>query len=91
MPVEIKTFHNLRLGNYNLWEVYRNAGWAQITNRDFRFKKRILSQVFGEMACNGLYYRILTNYSVSWLKVNIIYTKTFFDLTEILKMARILG
>ncbi|CAB5389098.1 unnamed protein product [Rhizophagus irregularis] len=67
MPVEIKTFHNLR------------------------FKKRILSQVFGEMACNGLYYGILTNYSISLLKVNIIYTKTFFDLTEILKMARILG
>ncbi|PKB93903.1 hypothetical protein RhiirA5_440040 [Rhizophagus irregularis] len=63
MPVEIKMFHNLRLGSYNLWEVYRYADRAQITNRDFRFRKRILSRVFGEMACNGPHYGILTNYS----------------------------
>ncbi|CAB5392499.1 unnamed protein product [Rhizophagus irregularis] len=44
MPVEIKMFHNLRLGSYNLWEVYRYADRAQITNRDFRFRKRILSR-----------------------------------------------
>ncbi|CAB5384016.1 unnamed protein product [Rhizophagus irregularis] len=56
MPVEIKTFHNLRLGNYNLWEVYRNAGWAQITNRDFRFKKKdLISGVWR----NGLQWLIL--------------------------------
>jgi hypothetical protein len=30
---------------------------------NFRFKKGILSQVFGEMACNGLHYGILSNYT----------------------------
>ncbi|CAG8570772.1 13216_t:CDS:2 [Cetraspora pellucida] len=39
MPVEVKTRHNLRLGDHNLWEV------------------------FGQMACNGLHFGILTNYS----------------------------
>ncbi|CAB5388392.1 unnamed protein product [Rhizophagus irregularis] len=39
MPVEIKMFHNLRLGSYNLWEVYRYADRAQITNRDFRLDR----------------------------------------------------
>ncbi|POG66857.1 hypothetical protein GLOIN_2v1653441 [Rhizophagus irregularis DAOM 181602=DAOM 197198] len=60
---DFKTFHNLRLGNYNLWEIYRYADRAQITDQNFRFIKRILSQVFGEMACNGLHYGILTSYS----------------------------
>ncbi|RIA88854.1 hypothetical protein C1645_739072 [Glomus cerebriforme] len=30
---------------------------------DPNFKKRILSQIFGQMACNGLHYGILSNYS----------------------------
>ncbi|CAG8690518.1 16284_t:CDS:2 [Acaulospora morrowiae] len=63
MPVEIKTRHNLKLNNYNLWEVYRSVDRAQIADQDFRFRKKILSQVFGELACNGLHYGILTNYS----------------------------
>ncbi|GBB98748.1 hypothetical protein RclHR1_03300028 [Rhizophagus clarus] len=65
MPVEMKTRHNLNLGNHDLWEIYRHADRAPImeTDPNFRFKKRILSQVFGEMACNGLYYGILSNYT----------------------------
>src|SRR4051794_7691913 len=63
MSVEVKTRHNLRLGNHNLWEVYRHADRARIADRDLRFRKRILSREFGEMACNGLHYGILTNYS----------------------------
>ncbi|RHZ68881.1 hypothetical protein Glove_292g97 [Diversispora epigaea] len=35
----------------------------QITNQNFQFKKKILSQVFDVMACNGLHYSILSNYS----------------------------
>jgi hypothetical protein len=63
MPVEVKTRHNLRLGNHNLWEVYRHADRARIADQDLKFRKKILSQTFGEMACNGLHYGILTNYS----------------------------
>ncbi|CAG8745356.1 15360_t:CDS:2, partial [Funneliformis mosseae] len=63
MPVEVKICHNLRLDDYNLWEVYRYAGRNQIEDENFQFKKRILSQVFGQMACNGLHFGILTNYS----------------------------
>ncbi|CAG8589591.1 14919_t:CDS:2 [Funneliformis mosseae] len=63
MPVEVKTRHNLRLGNYHLWEIYRHVDRAQIADQDFRFRKKILSQSFGEMACNSLHFGILTNYS----------------------------
>ncbi|CAI2190686.1 7208_t:CDS:2 [Funneliformis geosporum] len=63
MPVEVQTRHNLRLGDHNLWEVYRYADRNQIEDENFQFKKRILSQVFGQMACNGLHFGILTNYS----------------------------
>ncbi|CAG8498422.1 4018_t:CDS:2 [Funneliformis mosseae] len=65
MPVEMKMCHNLNLRGYNLWEVCRNVDRDQIRNRDlnFKFKKRILSQVFCAMACNGLHYGILSNYS----------------------------
>src|SRR6266536_190477 len=72
MPVEMKTRHNLDLRGYNFWEIYRyndRRGIMKSRFRDrrfdpnFRFKKRILSQIFGEMACNGLHYGILSNYS----------------------------
>ncbi|GBB89619.1 hypothetical protein RclHR1_16350009 [Rhizophagus clarus] len=65
MPVEMKTRHNLNLGDHDLWEIYRHADRAPImgTDPNFRFKKRILSQVFGEMACNGFHYGILSNYT----------------------------
>ncbi|CAI2190744.1 12177_t:CDS:2 [Funneliformis geosporum] len=65
MPVEIKTRHNLDLGNYNLWEVYRSVDRNRIRDGDpnMKFKKRILSQAFGAMACNGLHYCTLSNYS----------------------------
>jgi hypothetical protein len=63
MPFELKTRHNLNLCGYNLWQVYRYADRRQIRDPNFKFKKRILSQVFGEMACNGLHYGILSNYS----------------------------
>ncbi|RIA84999.1 hypothetical protein C1645_831462 [Glomus cerebriforme] len=54
MPVEIKMRHNLN--------IYRYANWSQITDPNFKFKKRILSQIFGKMACNSLHYGILLNY-----------------------------
>ncbi|CAG8643173.1 2604_t:CDS:2, partial [Funneliformis mosseae] len=65
MPVEMKTRHNLNLRDHDLWEIYRHTDRAPImeTDPNFRFKKRILSQVFGEMACNGLHYGILSNYT----------------------------
>ena len=65
MPVEMKTRHNLNLRDHDLWEIYRHADRAPImeTDPNFRFKKKILSQVFGEMACNGLHYGILSNYT----------------------------
>ncbi|CAG8666344.1 708_t:CDS:2, partial [Funneliformis caledonium] len=44
MLVEVKTHHNLRLGDHNLWEVYRYADRNQIEDENFQFKKRILSQ-----------------------------------------------
>ncbi|GES97986.1 kinase-like domain-containing protein [Rhizophagus clarus] len=58
MPVEMKTRHNLNLMDHDLWEIYRHADRLPIMQADpnFRFKKRILSQVFCEMACNGLHY-----------------------------------
>src|ERR1051325_11486147 len=57
MPIEMKTRHNLDLRGYNFWQIYRYADRRHLTERDqdFKFKKRILSQVFGEMACNGLH------------------------------------
>ncbi|GBC34966.1 uncharacterized protein OCT59_023203 [Rhizophagus irregularis] len=72
MPVEMKTRHNLDLRGYNFWQIYRYNARRGIMNPrfgdqrfdpNFRFKKRILSQIFGEMACNGLHYGILSNYS----------------------------
>src|SRR3954468_4253302 len=72
MPVEMKTRHNLDLRGYNFWQIYRYNDRRGIMNPrfgdqrfdpNFRFKKRILSQIFGEMACNGLHYAILSNYS----------------------------
>ncbi|RIA87091.1 kinase-like domain-containing protein [Glomus cerebriforme] len=65
MPVEMKTRHNLNLRDHDLWEIYRHADRVPIMEADpnFRFKKRILSQVFGEMACNGFHYGILSNYT----------------------------
>ncbi|RGB37036.1 hypothetical protein C1646_666469 [Rhizophagus diaphanus] len=71
MPVEMKTCHNLDLRNF--WDIYRyndrrgimdpNFSDQRIFDPNFRFKKRILSQIFDEMACNGLHYGILSNYS----------------------------
>ena len=67
MPVEMKSRHNLNLRDHDLWEIYRHADRVPIMEADpnFRFKKRNLSQVFGEMACNGLHYGILSNYTFS--------------------------
>src|SRR5205823_2211468 len=76
MPVEMKTRHNLDLRGYNFWQIYRYNDRRGIMNSrfgdrrfdpNFRFKKRILSQIFGEMACNGLHYAILSNYSDTYL------------------------
>ena len=72
MTVEKKTRHNFDLCGYNFWQIYRYNDRRGIMNPrfgdrrfdpNFRFKKRILSQIFGEMACNGLHYAILSNYS----------------------------
>ncbi|CAG8648522.1 7253_t:CDS:2, partial [Acaulospora morrowiae] len=72
MPVEMKTRHNLYLCGYNFWQIYRYNDRRGIMNpifRDrrfdpnFKFKKRILSQILGQMACNGLHYGILSSYS----------------------------
>jgi hypothetical protein len=63
MPVEMKTRHNLNLCDYNFWEIYRSADRRNIRDPNFKFKKRILSQIFGEMICNGLHYGILSNYN----------------------------
>jgi hypothetical protein len=65
MPVEMKTRHDLNLRDYDLWEIYRHADRVPIMEADpnFRFKEKILSQVFGEMACNGFHYGILSNYT----------------------------
>ncbi|GBC23243.1 kinase-like domain-containing protein [Rhizophagus irregularis DAOM 181602=DAOM 197198] len=63
MPVEYKTRHNLNLIGYHFWQIYRLADRRLITDLRFKFKKRILSQIFGQMACNGLHYGILSNYS----------------------------
>ncbi|PKC12057.1 hypothetical protein RhiirA5_465236 [Rhizophagus irregularis] len=63
MPVEIKTRYNLHLRGYNFWEIYRSADRRNIRDPNFKFKKRILSQIFGEMACIGLHYGILSNYT----------------------------
>ncbi|CAI2184220.1 13117_t:CDS:2 [Funneliformis geosporum] len=72
MPVEMKTRHNLDLRGYNFWQIYRYNDRRGIMNQrfgdprfdqNFKFKKRILSQIFGQMACNGLHYAILSNYS----------------------------
>ncbi|EXX62848.1 kinase-like domain-containing protein [Rhizophagus irregularis DAOM 181602=DAOM 197198] len=74
MPVELKTRHNLNLCDYHLWQIYRYKDRRGIINPDFsnqnqrynpnfKFKKRILSQIFGQMACNGIHYGILSNYS----------------------------
>lgn len=63
MPAELRTRHNLNLCGYNFWEIYRAADRCNIEDPNFKFKKRILSQIFGQMACNGLHYGILTNYS----------------------------
>ncbi|PKY53990.1 hypothetical protein RhiirA4_409481, partial [Rhizophagus irregularis] len=65
---------NLNLCGYHLWQIYRYNDRRGIINPDFsnqnqrynpnfKFKKRILSQIFGQMACNGLHYGILSNYS----------------------------
>ncbi|CAG8676250.1 11415_t:CDS:1, partial [Paraglomus brasilianum] len=32
----------------------------------FKFQKRILAQIFGEMACNSLHYGVLSNYDDTW-------------------------
>jgi hypothetical protein len=63
MPVEMKTRHNLDLRGYNFSQIFRSADPRNIGDLNFKFKKRILSQIFGEMACNGLHYGILSNYS----------------------------
>ncbi|CAG8448351.1 21418_t:CDS:2 [Dentiscutata erythropus] len=74
MPVEMKTRHNLDLRGYNFWDIYQYNDRRGIMEPDFsdqrrrfdpnfKFKKRILSQIFGETACNGLHYGILSNYS----------------------------
>ncbi|RHZ80529.1 hypothetical protein Glove_134g264 [Diversispora epigaea] len=65
MPVEMKTRHNLNLCGYHLWQIYRKAQRRSISNSspDFKFTKKILLQIFGTMACNGLHYGILSNYS----------------------------
>ncbi|CAG8789504.1 6382_t:CDS:2, partial [Dentiscutata erythropus] len=74
MPVEMKTRHNLDLRGYNFWDIYRyndrrgimdpNFGdQCRRFDPNFKFKKRIPLQIFGEMACNGLHYGILSNYS----------------------------
>ncbi|CAG8695100.1 3157_t:CDS:2 [Acaulospora morrowiae] len=53
MPVEMKTLYNLDLPRFR----------DRRFDPNFRFKKRILSQILGEMACNGLHFGILSNYS----------------------------
>ncbi|KAF0363400.1 protein kinase domain-containing protein [Gigaspora margarita] len=63
MPVEMKTRHNLDLRGYNFWDIYRYNDRRGIMDPNFKFKKRILSQIFSETACNGLHYGILSNYS----------------------------
>ncbi|CAG8595422.1 hypothetical protein C2G38_2243658 [Gigaspora rosea] len=74
MPVVMKTRHNLDLRGYNFWDIYRYKDRRGIMDSnfryqrrkfdpDFKFKKRILLQIFGAMACNGLHYGILSNYS----------------------------
>ncbi|RHZ82544.1 hypothetical protein Glove_109g146 [Diversispora epigaea] len=65
MPLEMTTRFNLNLRGHHLWTVYRCAQQNQImiTDHNFIFKKKILSQVFSAMACNGLHYGILSNYS----------------------------
>ncbi|CAG8526124.1 11473_t:CDS:2 [Diversispora eburnea] len=65
MPVEMKTRFNLNLCGHHLWTIYRRAQRNQImiADHNFKFKKKILSQMFGAMACNGLHYGILSNYN----------------------------
>ncbi|CAG8821268.1 25127_t:CDS:2 [Gigaspora margarita] len=63
MPVEMKTRHNLDLRGYNFWDIYRYNDRRGIMDPNFKFKKRILSQIFSETACSGLHYGILSNYS----------------------------
>ncbi|RHZ79505.1 hypothetical protein Glove_144g141 [Diversispora epigaea] len=63
MPVVMKSQHNLNLCGHTLWQIYQRADRDQITDPNFKFKEKILSHVFGEMACNGLHYGILSNYS----------------------------
>ncbi|CAG8731361.1 15156_t:CDS:2, partial [Acaulospora morrowiae] len=59
MPVEMKTRHNLDLRGYHFWQIYRYNDRRGIMkskfrnqrfDQNFKFKKRILSQIFGEMA-----------------------------------------
>ncbi|RHZ76666.1 hypothetical protein Glove_194g7 [Diversispora epigaea] len=59
MPIEMKTRFNLNLCGHNLWTIYRHAQ----RDHNFKFRKAILSQIFGAMACNGFHYGILSNYS----------------------------
>ncbi|CAG8485223.1 11952_t:CDS:2 [Funneliformis mosseae] len=59
MPVEMKTRHNLDLRGYHFWQIYRYNNRRGIMNPrfgdrrfdpNFKFKKRILSRIFGQMA-----------------------------------------
>jgi hypothetical protein len=61
MPIEMKTRHNLNLTNHDFWDV-----WQRQDCRRARLEDRILSQVYGAMACNGLHYAILSSYSDTW-------------------------
>ncbi|CAB5332615.1 unnamed protein product [Rhizophagus irregularis] len=64
MPVKTKTRHNLNLCGYNF---LANLSICRPADPNFKFKKRNPSHIFSEMACNGLHYGILSNYSDTYI------------------------
>ena len=73
LPLEMKTRHNLNLRNHDFWNIWRAMQRDPIMDSNhrrydqrFKFQKRILAQIFGEMACNSLHYGVLSNYDDTW-------------------------
>ncbi|RHZ54939.1 hypothetical protein Glove_421g31 [Diversispora epigaea] len=83
IPLEIKTQFNLNLCSCHLWQIYRKADQDQITDQNLQFKKRILSQIFSAMACNGLHYGILSNYSATYFFKRAETSKTTLYVTRV--------
>ncbi|CAG8529669.1 4341_t:CDS:2, partial [Racocetra fulgida] len=85
MPVEMKTRHNLDLRGYNFWDIYRYNDRRGIMDPNFKFNKRILSQIFGEMAYNGLHYGILSNYSDTYFLKRLETSPTTLYVTRVVR------